>query len=337
MTKINLKDKTILITGGTGTFGRKFVEFVSKNYHFKKLIIFSRDELKQFEMQKEILDKRLRYFIGDIRDLERVKLATKEVDILIHAAALKQVPAAEYNPMEAIKTNINGSYNIISASIENKIKKILILSTDKACNPINLYGATKFTAEKLFIAANNLVGKSDIKFSVIRYGNVVGSRGSILPIFKNKIDTGEYDLPITNSEMTRFWITPNEAISFVLESIRRMKGGETFIPKSPSIKILDLAQSFSEKVKIKIVGIRPGEKIHEILCPKELWDKVIEFKEYYVIEPSIIYIDRYNNYEKNILGEKGKRVKKYFEYNSLNNPSFIDKNSIKNFIRKNVL
>lgn len=204
--------------------GENLLSLLVKIIILKKLIIFSRDELKQFEMQKEILDKRLRYFIGDIRDLERVKLATKEVDILIHAAALKQVPAAEYNPMEAIKTNINGSYNIISASIENKIKKILILSTDKACNPINLYGATKFTAEKLFIAANNLVGKSDIKFSVIRYGNVVGSRGSILPIFKNKIDKGEYDLPITNSEMTRFWITPNEAISFVLESIRRMKG-----------------------------------------------------------------------------------------------------------------
>lgn len=337
MNKINLKNKTILVTGGTGTFGRKFVEFVSKKYHFKKLIIFSRDELKQFEMQKEILDERLRYFIGDIRDLERLKLATKEVDILIHAAALKQVPAAEYNPMETVKTNIMGSYNIISASIENKIKKILLLSTDKACNPINLYGATKFAAEKLFVAANNLIGKNNIKFSVVRYGNVVGSRGSILPIFRNKIDKGEYELPITNLEMTRFLITPNEAINFVLESLNSMKGGETFIPKSPSIKILDLAKSLSKKVKIKIVGIRSGEKIHEVLCQKELWDKVIEFEKYYLIEPSITYIERLNNYEKNILGEKGKRVKKDFEYNSLNNKNFLEKSSIENFLKKNGL
>jgi UDP-N-acetylglucosamine 4,6-dehydratase/5-epimerase len=333
---MNFENKSILITGGTGTFGKEFVEFFLKNKKFKKLIIFSRDELKQFEMQKKYNDKRLRYLIGDIRDLDRLKLATKDVDILIHAAALKHVPAAEYNPMEVIKTNIYGSNNVISAAIENNIKNVLALSTDKACNPINLYGSTKLASEKLFVAANNIVGKTGIKFSVVRYGNVVGSRGSIIPIFKEKINKGEYTLPITNEEMTRFWITPEEAIEFVLKSLKRMKGGETFIPKSPSIKILDLAKSFSPKVKIKIIGMRPGEKLHEVLCPKELWNKVIEFKDHYVIEPSITFFDRLNNYEKNILGEVGKKVKKDFEYNSANNQNFFEKKQIEKFVKRNV-
>ena len=274
--------------------------------------------------------------IGDIRDLDRLKLATKNVDILIHAAALKHVPAAEYNPMEVIKTNINGSNNVISAAIENNIQNVLALSTDKASNPINLYGSTKLASEKLFVAANNIVGQRSIKFSVVRYGNVVGSRGSIIPIFKNKIEKGEYTLPVTDKEMTRFWITPVEAIEFVLKSLKRMKGGETFIPKSPSIKILDLAKSFSSKVKIKYIGIRPGEKLHEVLCPKELWTKVIEFKDHYVIEPSITFFDRLNNYEKNVLGEIGKKVKKDFEYNSANNPNFFKKKQIEEFVKRNV-
>ncbi len=332
---MNYKNKTILITGGTGTFGKKFVEFFLKNYKFKKLIIFSRDELKQFEMQKKYNDKRLRYLIGDIRDLYRLKLATKNVDILIHAAALKQVPAAEYNPMEVVKTNIYGSNNVISAAIENKISKILALSTDKACNPINLYGSTKFASEKLFIAANNIVGKEDIKFSVVRYGNVVGSRGSILPIFEENIKNKNFNLPITNLDMTRFWITPNEAIKFVIKSLDRMKGGETFVPKSPSIKITDLARSFSKRVKLKIIGTRPGEKLHEVLCPKELWDKIIEFKDHYVIMPAIAFFDRHNNYEKNAIGERGKKVKKNFEYNSSNNKNFLKEKDIKEFLKIN--
>ena len=333
---MDFKNKSILITGGTGTFGKEFVEYFIKRVKFKKLIIFSRDELKQFEMQKKYDDKRLRYLIGDIRDLDRLKLATKNVDILIHAAALKHVPAAEYNPMEVIKTNINGSNNVISAAIENNIQNVLALSTDKASNPINLYGSTKLASEKLFVAANNIVGQRSIKFSVVRYGNVVGSRGSIIPIFKNKIEKGEYTLPVTDKEMTRFWITPVEAIEFVLKSLKRMKGGETFIPKSPSIKILDLAKSFSSKVKIKYIGIRPGEKLHEVLCPKELWTKVIEFKDHYVIEPSITFFDRLNNYEKNVLGEIGKKVKKDFEYNSANNPNFFKKKQIEEFVKRNV-
>jgi len=326
---MEINNKSILITGGTGTFGNYFIKHLLKKYKPKKVIIFSRDELKQFEMQKIFKNKCLRFFIGDVRDYNRLKLATKDIDILIHAAALKQVPTAEYNPMECIKTNIYGAENIITVSLENKIKKVIALSTDKACNPVNLYGASKLAAEKLFVAANNLTGKDDIQFSIVRYGNVFGSRGSIVPLFKSKIENREYELPVTDKNMTRFFITPEDAIKFVTKCIKMMKGGETFVPKSPSFKIIDLAKSLSNKTKIKIIGIRPGEKIYETLCPPEVSHLTLSFKDHFVIKPAITFVEKNKNYKKNGMGEIGKPVRSNFEYNSQNNSDFLSYKIIK--------
>lgn len=316
--------KNILITGGTGSFGKKFTELLLQKYKPNKIIIFSRDELKQYEMAQEFTNKCMRFFIGDVRDKDRLKKAMKDVDYVIHAAALKHVPIAEYNPMECIKTNINGAQNVIDAALDNNVKKVIALSTDKAANPVNLYGATKLASDKLFVAANNLVGTSDIQFSVVRYGNVIGSRGSVIPYFKKLIESGETTLPITDEKMTRFLITLEQGVNFVLKNFERMQGGEIFVPKIPSIKIVDLASFMAPSLKQKIIGIRPGEKLHEIMCPADDSHLTYEFDDHFVISPTITFTTR-RNYDKNILGEIGKKVVQGFEYNSGNNDKWLEK------------
>ena len=314
---------TILITGGTGSFGKKYTETLLAKYNPKKIIIFSRDELKQFEMQQSYNQDCMRYFIGDVRDDERLDQAMKGVDYVIHAAALKQVPAAEYNPMECIKTNIHGAENVIKAAINNNVKKVTALSTDKAANPINLYGATKLASDKLFVAANNMVGGHPTRFSVVRYGNVVGSRGSVVPFFKKLISEGTDFLPITHPEMTRFWITLQSGVDFVLKNFNRMHGGEIFIPKIPSARIVDLAESLAPGINQKFVGIRPGEKLHEIMCPADDSHLTIEFDDHYVITPSIRFVDSNNDFQINAIGEQGNSVMQGFEYNSGTNKEFL--------------
>ncbi len=326
-------DSAILITGGTGSFGKQYVRTILERYKPKKIIIFSRDELKQFEMQQEFSQKCMRYFIGDVRDRERLSMAMRGVDFVIHAAALKQVPAAEYNPMECIKTNVYGAENVIQAALECNVKKVIALSTDKAANPINLYGATKLCSDKLFVAANNLVGMDrDTRFSVVRYGNVVGSRGSVVPFFMNLIKNEASHLPITDIHMTRFWISLQDGVDFVLKNFARMKGGEVFVPKIPSIRITGLAKAMAPDIPIEIVGIRPGEKLHEIMCPYDDSHLTIEFDDHFVIQPSInFWTATERNYEKNMLGEKGKPVKQGFEYSSGSNAHFLGTDEICKF------
>jgi len=286
--------------------------------------VLSRDELKQFEMQQTYNDPCMRYFLGDVRDESRLNEAMENVDYVIHAAAMKQVPAAEYNPMECIKTNINGAENVIKASIKNGVKKIIALSTDKAANPINLYGATKLASDKLFVAANNMVGKKDTRFSVVRYGNVVGSRGSVVPFFNKLISDGATELPITHADMTRFMITLEAGVAFVLKNFERMQGGEIFIPKIPSMKMTDLAHAMAPDLPIKIIGIRPGEKLDEIMCPSDDSHLTLEFDDHYVICPSIQFSYE-SNFSENRLGEKGSLVEQGFEYNSGNNTEWLSK------------
>ena len=293
-------NKSILITGGTGSFGKKFIKTLLNNYSTRRIIIFSRDELKQFEMQQEFKDRSLRFFLGDVRDRERLVQAMKDVDYAIHAAAMKQVPAAEYNPMECIKTNIYGAENVIHAALENDVEKVIALSTDKAANPINLYGATKLASDKLFVAANNIASGHKTAFSVVRYGNVVGSRGSVVPFFKKMIAEGADHLPITDERMTRFWITLEEGVNFVMDNFKRMQGGEIFIPKIPSVLITDLAKSMSD-LPLKVIGIRPGEKLHEIMCPMDDAHLTYEFSDYFVIKPSIFFYSRENDFSINAL------------------------------------
>ena len=322
-------NKVILITGGTGSFGRHFTRTILEKYKPKKVIIFSRDELKQFEMQSEFTDSCMRFFLGDVRDGERLLEATRDVDMLIHAAALKQVPAAEYNPMECIKTNVHGAQNVIKSALANNIKEVIALSTDKAAAPINLYGATKLTSDKLFISANNIKGERDTKFSVVRYGNVVGSRGSVVPFFKNLIEQKSSFLPITDKKMTRFWITLDQGVNFVTKSFERMHGGELFVPKIPSIRIIDLAESMAPEKTIKIIGIRPGEKLHEVMCPKDDSHLTLEFESHFVIKPSFVFDDSIIDFSESKLGEKGKLVAPGFEYNSENNNNFLTIDEIK--------
>ena len=314
---------SILITGGTGSFGKQYTRTLLKHYKPKRVVIFSRDELKQYEMAQQYNSVEMRYFIGDVRDKERVTQAMQGIDIVIHAAALKHVPAAEYNPMECIKTNIHGAENVISASLENEVDKVIALSTDKAANPINLYGATKLASDKLFVAANNITGGKRTRFSVVRYGNVVGSRGSVVPFFSKLISDGAAELPITDPRMTRFWITLQEGVDFVLKNFTRMWGGEIFIPKIPSVRILDLAESMAPGIKTNIIGIRPGEKLHEIMCPADDSHLTYEFDDHYVIKPSIKYFDEDMDYATNRLGESGTPVEQGFEYNSGSNPHFL--------------
>ncbi len=314
-------DRSILVTGGTGSFGKKFIEMVLKRYQPRKLVVYSRDELKQFELQQQFDAPCMRYFIGDVRDKNRLMMAMYKVDYVVHAAALKQVPAAEYNPMECIKTNVQGAHNVIDAAIECGVKRVMALSTDKAANPVNLYGATKLCSDKLFTSANNLVGDRDTRFSVVRYGNVVGSRGSVVPFFKKLRDEGAAYLPITDERMTRFWLTLDDAVEFVFKSFQRMYGGEIFIPKLPSMRIMDLAKAIAPKLPVKIIGIRPGEKLHEVMCPADTYYDTLEFGDHFVIKPAIKFLDV--NYEIDALGEKGHPVPDGFDYNSGNNSHFL--------------
>lgn len=315
-------DKSILITGGTGSFGYRYVRTLLSQYQPRRLIIFSRDELKQYEMQQVFNSPCMRYFIGDVRDAERVKQAFKDVDYVIHAAALKQVPAAEYNPMECIKTNIHGAENVIRAAIANNVSKVIALSTDKAANPINLYGATKLASDKLFVAANNIVGSGRTRFAAVRYGNVVGSRGSVVPLFKQLVAKGAHSLPITHPEMTRFWISLQGGVDFVLKNFERMQGGEIFVPKIPSVRITDLATAYGPGLAQEVVGIRPGEKMHEVMCPGDNSHHTVEFHDHFVIMPSINFFGRETDFCTNLLNEKGQMVPSGFEYNSGTNPHF---------------
>lgn len=314
--------KSVLITGGTGSFGQRLVKTLLKDYRCKKIIIYSRDELKQFEMQQKYNSEVMRYFIGDVRDAERMTQAMRGVDFVVHAAALKQVPAAEFNPSECIKTNIYGAENVIRAAIANEVQKVMALSTDKAANPINLYGATKLASDKLFVAANNVAGGHQTRFAVTRYGNVVGSRGSVVPFFRQQIASGVKELPITDARMTRFWITLQQGVDFVLKNFQRMQGGEIFVPKIPSIRITDLAKGLAPELSTRIVGIRPGEKLHETMCPADDSHLTIEFKDHFVIKPTINFVDN-ANYKKNRIDECGTEVADSFEYNSGTNPHFL--------------
>jgi UDP-N-acetylglucosamine 4,6-dehydratase len=326
MSESMFNDKVILITGGTGSFGKQYVRTILRTCRPKKLIVYSRDELKQFEMAQEFPNAKfdcMRYFIGDVRDRERLVQATQGVDYIIHAAALKQVPAAEYNPMECIKTNIHGAEHVIHAALTNEVEKVIALSTDKAANPINLYGATKLASDKLFVAANNTVGKRRTRFAVVRYGNVVGSRGSVVPFFRNLIKCGADALPITDERMTRFWITLQQGVGFVLRNFERMSGGEIFVPKIPSVRIVELARAMAPTLAHEIIGIRPGEKIHEVMCPADDSHLTLEFADHFVIRPTITFIDGDNSFTPNKLGEVGAPVEQGYEYNSGRNERFL--------------
>ena len=336
MTKKNiLNNKSLLITGGTGSLGNELTFFLLKKFNLKKIIIFSRDELKQSEHNKKFkrFDKKniLRYFLGDVRDADRLKFAFKNVDIIIHTAALKHVDQAEYNPYEFINTNINGAKNIIQASLENDVEKVIALSTDKAVNPINLYGATKLASDKLFVSANNLTGNNKTRFAVVRYGNVINSRGSVAPFFLELRNNLSKFIPITHEKMTRFSITLQQSVDFILSSLNEMRGGEIFVPKIPSVRIIDLAKTIAPNIPVKIIGIRPGEKIKEVLCSSDEFFNVIEFKNYFLIKPSVKFIDSNVNFQINKNKEKGKKVKEGFEYNSENN-RFLNLSSIKELL-----
>lgn len=324
---------SILITGGTGSFGKKYVKTLLERYRPRRLVIYSRDELKQYEMQQTFNDPCMRFFIGDVRDRDRMVQAMRGVDYVIHAAALKQVPAAEYNPMECIKTNIYGAENVIHAALENEVEKVIALSTDKAANPINLYGATKLASDKLFVAANNMAGGHKTTFGVVRYGNVVGSRGSVVPFFQKLIAQGADHLPITDDRMTRFWITLQQGVDFVLKNFGRMHGGEIFVPKIPSVRITDLAKAMAPQLAQRIIGIRPGEKLHEIMCPADDSHLALEFAEHYVLCPTITFSSRKNDFSVNGLGEQGKPVIQGFEYNSGTNPHFLSVPEVVEFNR----
>ncbi|MDH5217669.1 MAG: UDP-N-acetylglucosamine 4,6-dehydratase (inverting) [Gammaproteobacteria bacterium] len=327
---MDLNGKTILITGGTGSFGQKFIELVTERYTPKRLIIFSRDELKQFEMSSRFPKAKfpfIRYFIGDVRDLERLRRAFDGVDVLIHAAALKQVDTCEYNPFEAVKTNVNGSANVIDAALDCGVKQVINLSTDKAANPINLYGATKLCADKMFVAANNYSGTKDTRFSVVRYGNVVASRGSVVPLFLRQKETGS--LTITDPEMTRFWISLEEAVEFVLTSLGCMRGGEIFVPKIPSVRITDLAQAIAPECEIKSIGIRPGEKLHEVMVSRDDARNTIELDDRFVIHPSDCSQAMKETYA-NKFG--GKCCSRGFEYSSENNDHWLTVDDLKQMV-----
>ncbi len=315
-------DKSILITGGTGSFGKQYIKTILQRYRPRKLIVYSRDELKQFEMEQEFHEPCMRYFIGDVRDRDRLTQAMQGVDFVIHAAALKQVPAAEYNPMECIKTNIHGAENVIHAALANDVERVIALSTDKAAGPINLYGATKLVSDKLFVAANNFAGGHKTRFAAVRYGNVVGSRGSVVPVFRRCIRAGADHLPITDAAMTRFWITLQQGVDFVLRNFQRMHGGEIFVPKIPSVRVVDLARAMAPGLPHRIIGIRPGEKLHEIMCPADDSHLTLEFDDHFVIKPTIQF-SRVAEFSVNKLGERGRPVEPGFEYHSGKNPHFL--------------
>ena len=324
-------NKSILITGGTGSFGKQFIKTVLEHYAPKRLIVFSRDELKQFEMQQDFTQKCMRFFIGNVRDKERLKTAMQDIDYVVHAAALKQVPPAEYNPLECIRTNIQGAENVVQAALDCNVEKVIALSTDKAANPINLYGATKLASDKLFTAANNYKGSKRTTFSVVRYGNVLGTRGSVVQHFRKLINNKTDHLPVTHPEMTRFWLTVRQGAEFVLKSFERMQGGEIFVPKIPSMKMVDFAKSMAPDLPIKFVGIRPGEKLHETLCPADDSYRTLEFEDHYVIQPSIQFTHEID-FTVNLLKEKGKPVREGFSYTSEKNNQWLDKESLLNLL-----
>jgi len=305
-----LAGKTVLITGGTGSFGKAFVKRVLADDEIKKLVVFSRDELKQFEMAEQINSSKLRYFLGDVRDYQRLLQATDGVDVIVHAAAMKQIPAAEYNPMEAIKTNVIGAENIVNAAIQNGISKVVALSTDKAANPANLYGATKLCSDKLMVAGNILAGSRDTKFACVRYGNVLGSRGSVIPFFLERAKEGS--LPITDERMTRFWLTIEDGVQFVLDSLERMHGGEIFVPKIPSFKVTDVARVVCPGIPTRVIGIRPGEKLHEIMITEDDSNYTYEFEDHFaILSPSLLASGAYKNL--------GSKVPEGFNFSSDNN------------------
>lgn len=314
--------KTVLITGGTGSFGNECIRTLLEQCRPARLIVYSRDELKQSEMASEFSQECMRYFLGDVRDRDRLTLAMRGVDYVIHAAALKQVPAAEYNPTECIRTNIYGGENVIQAALACEVEKVIALSTDKAANPINLYGATKLASDKLFVAANNIAGGRRTRFSVVRYGNVVGSRGSVVPMFRGLIAGGARHLPITDERMTRFWITLEQGVRFVLEAFERMQGGEIFVPKIPSVRIVDLARAMAPELPTRVVGIRPGEKLHETMCPADDSHLTLAFDDHFVIRPSIRFVDNVD-FGRNRKGESGTAVQEGFDYASGTNPRFL--------------
>ena len=319
-----IKNKTVLVTGGTGSFGKKFIR-KALTLGVKKIIVFSRDELKQYEMKQEFQDERIRFFIGDVRDKDRLYRAFDGVDIIIHAAAMKHVDACEYNPFEAVKTNIHGAQNIIEAAIDRGVEKVIALSTDKACSPVNLYGATKLASDKLFVAANAYVGEKKTRFAVVRYGNVVGSRGSVVPFFKKIRETGV--VPITDERMTRFWITLEQGVQFVLDNLERMHGGEIFVPKIPSMNIMDLAKAIAPECKTEIVGIRPGEKLHEAMIMEDDARHTLEYPTYYVISPELPWWNKENNGE-------GKPLPEGFAYTSDNNTEWLTVEELSNLVEK---
>lgn len=321
--------KTVLVTGGTGSFGYRYAKTILSAYKPARFIVFSRDELKQYEMQQVFKDPCMRFFIGDVRDAERLRQAMRGVDYVIHAAALKQVPAAEYNPTECIKTNVHGAENVISAALENEVDKVIALSTDKAANPVNLYGATKLASDKLFVAANNLAGGRRTRFAVVRYGNVVGSRGSVVPLFQSLVENGASHLPVTDDRMTRFWITLQQGVDFVLKNFTRMQGGEIFVPKIPSMRVVDLAKAIAPELPIEKIGIRPGEKLHEVMCPSDDSHLTLEFDDHFVIRPTIRFFNGDIDYAVNAIGETATAVPQGFEYSSGDNTHFLGVDDLK--------
>lgn len=323
-----LSRKCILVTGGTGSFGRRFVETVLQRWDPRQIVVYSRDEQKQYEMRHAGASDRVRYVLGDVRDLERLSRTCEGMDVIVHAAALKQVPTAEHNPIEAVKTNILGSENVILAASDNRVERVVSLSTDKAVNPINLYGATKLVADKLFVAANFARESSQTKFSVVRYGNVFTSRGSVVPYFRHLVAEGARDLPITDVRMTRFWITLQQGVDFVLASLERMLGGEIFVPRIPSVRMVDVAKAIAPDAGIKIVGIRPGEKLHETLCPKDEAHLTLRFENHYVTCPPHAMSEN-RSYETNALGERGSPVPESFEYDSAANEWFLSADELR--------
>ncbi len=323
--EIDWKNSTVLITGGTGSFGQRFVNKVLKEYQPKKLIIFSRDELKQYEMSQSINDRSVRFFLGDVRDKDRLYRAFQDVDVIVHAAALKQVPAAEYNPFEFVKTNIMGAANIIDAAIDRGVKKVIALSTDKAANPVNLYGATKLCADKLFVTANAYAGSRETQFSIVRYGNVLGSRGSVIPLFMEMRKSGV--LKLTDKRMTRFWLTLDQGVDFVLSSLKLMEGGEIFVPKIASMRLVDLAKAIGPDCKYEYFGLRPGEKLHEVLVPRDESPWCVEFKDRYVIQPNQMWWD-----PERLLERGGALVEDGFRYRSDINSQWLEVDDLKKMV-----
>ena len=327
---LDLSGKSVLITGATGSFGHKYVKTILERYAPHRLIIFSRDELKQYEMAQKFNPEEhrcLRYFLGDVRDRERLQMAMREVDVVIHAAALKQVPAAEYNPFEFIRTNVLGAENVVQAALHNKVKKVIALSTDKAESPVNLYGATKLCSDKIFVAANNLAGSTDTKFAVVRYGNVVGSRGSVVPLFRRLVSEGADSLPITDPRMTRFWITLQQGVDFVLSCLEKMQGGETYIPKIPSMRMTDLANVMGPGLKHRVIGIRPGEKLHEAMITEDNSRSTVELPDRYIIQPLFAFWKH-----ERLMVENARIVPEGFRYASDTNTDWLDAEGLQNML-----